>query len=84
MQIESNARSGSYYGGNGRPAVQPPSGQDGVQSAAPQSRVGGDQNVMFPSQTEIGLRTPSAALASAMWQMMIRRSYDNTEDRLII
>lgn len=83
MQIGSKAYNGAYYGGNGRIVVPQQSGQEAMQSVTQQSRVGGSQNVVLASKNDSSLRTPSAALASAMWQMMVRRSDDNT-GRLIV
>lgn len=77
MEIGRNNYSGSYYDRNRRIAVVQ-GGQDAVQSAIP------SPPIPHPNQAESSLKVPSMALASAMWQMMVRRANDSSDDRLIV
>jgi len=78
MEIGSNAYRGSYNGVNGRRAIVQQSGEDIVQPATQSPAA------FYGIQTESSKKVPAAALASAMWQMMVRRSNDSGGERLII
>lgn len=83
MQIGSNSYGGFYQDKSMLLPNAAQSSQETAQPSAQQSRVVGGQNRVFANQTDINLKIPSAALASALGQMMVRRS-DLSTERLIV